>query len=103
MIWLFVTLASLALGFLSWKSYWLPVHVLARQAETFGWVPIGTENNEADCFDMLYARGNWLVRLQRQNGALEIVTPAVEFQFKNFLEIGQWISEQERPGQPDNH
>ena len=46
--------------------------------------------------DTLYARGNYLVRLQRESGTPVFVSPAVYPPLNSFIEIEQWIQETER-------
>lgn len=99
MFWIFLTLTSLFLGWRLWKSYWHPVNVQIRQAETLHWVPAGTVENGTGRYDSLHARAHYVARIDERGGAVSLAVPPVEGQFKSFVEVEQWISAFER-GEP---
>lgn len=100
MIWWIVAAILLALvASKAWRVYKHPAHQLGMQAAKLGWRAAGSIKDPSGFRNTRLVRGNYESIILFREQEVRLTKPEVEYRFKDYVELEQWLTEHERDAQ----
>lgn len=100
MIWWIVAAILLALvASKAWRVYKHPAHQLGMQAAKLGWRAAGSIKDPSGFRNTRLVRGNYESIILFREQEVCLTNPEVEYPFKDYDELEEWLSEHEREAQ----